>query len=130
MWWHSFSIMSRLARFLLTGGTAAAVEYSIFLFLNVFLSEKWIFVSQTVSFLAGFIVSFLLNKKWVFKSQAGAKGELVRYAILGAINLVLTNVLLVFLTGIGVVYWIAKIILMGMVAAWNYLIFQKLIFKK
>lgn len=122
--------MSRLTRFLLTGGAAAGVEYTIFLLLNIFFAEKWIFVSQTVSFLAGFVVSFLLNKTWVFRSQAGAKGELVRYGILGAINLVLTNVLLVFLTSIGIIYWIAKIILMGMVATWNYLIFQKLIFKK
>lgn len=119
----------RLLKFVIAGGSAAVVEYGIFIAMQSQLSDSWIVLSQAVSFLCGFIVSFLLNKTWVFKSDGSSKKELVRYAALAAVNLALSSVVLwLMVSFVGIIFWISKIAVMVMVAAWNYLIFQKIIF--
>jgi putative flippase GtrA len=121
---------SRVLKFLVAGGSAALIEYVIFLVLNVVLEGRNIAVSQSVSYICGFIVSFILNKFWVFASKGSVRAELVRYALLAVINLGLSNLVIVLLTNeLAVKPAIAKLIVMGMVAAWNYVIFQNLIFR-
>jgi putative flippase GtrA len=122
----------KIIKFIISGGLAAVTEYSIFIVLYTFVTqESSLIICQTISFLAGFIVSFLLNKHWVFSSTGKARDELVRYGILAIINLVLTNILIwLFINGFGINYWISKLCIMAMVATWNYVIFSKLIFKK
>ena len=87
--------------------------------------------SQTISFLCGFVVSFLLNRAWVFKSKEKASRQLMKYGLLAAINLVLTNLVMncmVYVLHVNSL--IAKISVMAMVAVWNYIIFSKLIFQQ
>lgn len=119
----------RLMKFIFTGGTAAGVEYIVFLGLHFFLGPSWIFLSQTISFLCGFLVSFLLNRSWVFSNKTNTRLQLVKYTILACFNLVLTNgILWILVDKIGVHYLVAKIIVMAMVATWNYFFFSRLIF--
>lgn len=122
---------SRLSKFLVSGFLAAFTEYFVFIVLYSFVAQQaYLILCQTTSFLAGFIISFILNKKWVFNSKGSTRDELIRYAILACINLVLTNVLIwLFINGIGLNYWIAKLCIMAMVATWNYILFSRLIFK-
>ena len=121
----------KITKFIISGGAAAFVEFVIFLMLRMLLGESGLFFAQTVSFLAGFVVSFSLNRKWVFKSRGKLLPELSKYIALLVINVVLTNVVLFLLVNSGyVVYWLAKIMVMAMVAIWNYFIFQKIIFKQ
>ena len=57
--------------------------------------------------------------------------ELARYALIASINLVVGNVLLLLLTGpLELNEYIAKFLVMAGIAAWNYLVFSKLVFKK
>jgi putative flippase GtrA len=121
----------RLTRFLITGVGAAVVEYFFFILLQTISKSTNIFVHQTISFLCGFAISFILNKKWVFKSDSSKKDELIKYSILAIINLVLSNILIVTLVSIvGVAPWFAKLVVMTSVAIWNYIIYQRIIFKK
>ena len=118
-----------IVRFLVSGGLAAIVEYAVFLLLQLFLGNHLLFIAQTISFLCGFVTSFTLNKKWVFKSGGNVRGELMRYATLAAVNLVLTNVVIWLLVNdLHISAWIAKIAVMAMVVAWNYIIYKKIIF--
>lgn len=120
---------ARFLKFLISGGTAALVEYTVFLLLQNWQGAHWLLASQSISFGCGFLVSFLLNRSWVFKSKGGASSELFRYALLAAINLVASNgAIAVMVNGLGVPVPAAKFLVMGMVAAWNYLIFSRLIF--
>ena len=123
--------MKKLVRFLVSGATAAAVEYGTFLVLyTVLFDEQYLVVAQSISFMAGFIVSFLLNKHWVFQTKGKSNSELVRYTILAGVNLLLSNILLLLLTSeLGIIYWLAKFIIMATIAIWNYVIFQKIVFK-
>ncbi|MDA5337636.1 GtrA family protein [Stenotrophomonas maltophilia] len=102
----------------------------MFLLLQYTQGAHFLLASQTISFACGFVVSFLLNRSWVFRSEGGAGGELLRYALLAAINLVASNgALAIMVNGLGLPPPTAKFLVMGMVAAWNYLIFSRLIFR-
>jgi putative flippase GtrA len=122
--------ISRVIKFLISGGAAALLEFSIFILLINLTNKELLVMSQSVSFLSGFILSFILQKIWVFESKGSVSGELVKYGLLAAINLVLSSLLIWALVDLlGVDSSLGKIIVMGMVAAWNYMIFQKIIFK-
>ncbi|AWH20246.1 GtrA family protein [Stenotrophomonas sp. ZAC14D2_NAIMI4_6] len=121
----------RLLRFLVAGGSAAAVEYAAFFALQFTFGPKWLLVNQSLSFSCGFVVSFLLNRHWVFRSDGNAGHELLKYGILAAINLAASNACIFLMVGpLGIHPLAAKILVMGMVAAWNYLIFSRLVFRR
>ena len=119
----------KVIKFLISGGTAASVEYILFIVLTMLLQNKAIFLSNSVSFLGGLVVSFLLNKYWVFKSSKKVSSEFGHYFILAMVNLLISNFLIATLISLHIVPYIAKLITMAMIAAWNYFIFQGLIFK-
>lgn len=123
------SMKQRFFRFLISGGSAAAIEYAMFIAMQLTLGEKSLFANQSLSFGCGLVVSFLLNRHWVFQSDGSAHGELLKYSIVAAINLAASNAIIFLLTGHANIHpLIAKFLVMGMVAAWNYLIFSRLVF--
>lgn len=121
---------SGLVRFILSGGSAALVEYVAFVSLSGYLLLNLI-LSQSISFMAGFLISFTLNRVWVFDARGSSiKGQLVKYSVLAFINLILSNILIHLLVNtLGLNSLFAKFIVMGCVAFWNYIIFSKIIFK-
>jgi len=119
----------RLTKFLLTGGTAALVEYVIFLLLQHL--TIGLLIANSVSYLCGFVVSFVLNRAWVFSSNGAVKKQLGSYTILAAVNFIISNcVLLLLVEVLKIPSPIAKIFTMMMIASWNYVLFSKFIFKK
>lgn len=119
--------MHKILKFLVSGGLAAATEYGVFALMQA--AELSLFFAQTSSFLCGFVVSFSMNRQWVFKSKGQMRKQLIQYGALASVNLVLTNVLMsVFVYTLHINNLVAKIIMMAMVAVWNYVIFSKLIF--
>ena len=120
----------RFIRFLISGGSAAAVEYAAFVALQWLLNSDRLFTSQSLSFAAGFMVSYLLNRRWVFQSDGAWSTELPRYAAIAFFNLIAGNIAIGAMVGfLGVNQYAAKFLVMAMIAAWNYLIFSKLVFK-
>lgn len=121
----------RLLRFLVAGGSAAAVEYAAFFALQFTFGPKWLLVNQSLSFSCGFVVSFLLNRHWVFRSNGEVRHELLKYGIVAAINLAAGNLAIFLLVGpAGIHPLVSKFLVMGMIAAWNYLVFSRLVFSK
>lgn len=122
---------SRVFRFLMSGGSAAAAEYLVFLALQSALGHAPLILNQSFSFACGFVVSFLLNRHWVFQSAGSWTGDLARYGLLAGINLVLGNVAITLLVGpLGLHPLVAKLVVMVMIAAWNYAIFSKVVFRQ
>lgn len=117
----------KVFKFLVSGGLAAIVEYVTFI-LTVHAIQ--VIFANAISFLCGLIVSFTLNKYWVFRSDKSANEEFIRYFILATINLTISTIFITILVNSAhVVPFIAKLIMMILIAAWNYFIFAKLIFK-
>lgn len=122
-------IAYRPVKFLISGGVAAIIEYVSFVLILVWFSSALIFTGQVISYLFGFIVSFYLQKKWVFKSKGTLGSELPKYTLLAGVNLILgVFVIWLLVNPMQSPPLIAKVIVMIMVALWNYVIFNKLIF--
>ncbi|HMH69937.1 MAG TPA: GtrA family protein [Candidatus Saccharimonadales bacterium] len=119
---------TKFIRFIISGGSAAIVEYGLFLLLSALYAP--ILVANTVSFLAGLVVSFTLNKVWVFSSKGALKRQFISYLLLALVNIVIGNALIwLFVEYWGVHAFVAKLLVMIVIALWNYLFFSKLIFK-
>ncbi len=122
---------NRVVRFLVSGGSAAAAEYLVFVSLQMLLGPDSLLLNQSFSFACGFVVSFVLNRLWVFKSGGTWTGDLMRYGLLAAINLVLGNVAITLLVGpAGLHPLVAKLAVMVLIAAWNYVIFSRVVFRQ
>ena len=118
----------RAIRFLISGGSAAAIEYGSYLIMRQFGIR--LLIANTISFILGLFVSFLLNRKWVFNSIGKQSRQFISYLALALVNLILSNLLLGF--AVLHLHWsgvITKLGLMCLIASWNYVVFSKLIFK-
>lgn len=121
--------IKRVIRFLVSGGSAAAVEFFVFILLLGWINN--IFAVNSISFLCGLMVSFSLNRKWVFGSNANVKKQFVEYFALALINMLLSGGLVYLLVDVwGLFAWAGKILAMGIIACNNYILFSRFIFKK
>lgn len=126
-----FLMNVRIFRFLASGGSAAAIEYVSFLALQLTLGTSRLQVSQSLSFICGFLLSFSLNRLWVFRSKSPWATELIKYGLLACTNLILGNlVIAVLVTASHLPPLAAKLLVMAMIALWNYIIFSHLIFRE
>lgn len=127
MWFKSERSL-KVGKFLISGGSAALVEYIVFIILSLqFGMVLW--VANVLSFIAGLITSFLLNRNWVFKSRGDTKKKFLKYLMLAFINLCLSTLLLSLLVQmLHAPSLFAKVFVMGVIATWNFFIFSKLIF--
>lgn len=122
-------LRSKVIKFIISGGSAAATEYLLFIVLHSLAVH--ILVANSLSFASGLFISFSLNKLWVFKVAGNSKLQFGSYAILAIVNLCISNALLwLAVKELGVQPLIAKLACMALIATWNYLIFSRFIFSK
>lgn len=120
--------VSRIARFLTSGITAATVEYLSFVLLYQY-AIRALILSNIASFGLGLVASFVLNKMWVFKHNGDTKRQLIRYGLLALVNVMLSTILVwLAVSLLDVPGWCAKLFVMALIATWNYLLFAKFIF--
>jgi putative flippase GtrA len=92
-------------------------------------------VAQTLSFSLGLIVSFTGSRLFTFNNKDATYTHSVTrqigsYVVLAVTNLVITNVVIYGLVHyLALMPFVAKVLVMCMVVVWNFLIFQKIIFK-
>ena len=117
----------KLLKYGFFGATTAGIEFIVFLLLS-----PWahIYVASTASFLIGLVASFIFNKFIVFRNSKQAnKTEVVQFLALGLTNSQLSSVMTWAISTILPSIW-AKIISMGAIIVWNYLLMNFVIFKK
>lgn len=115
----------RVTKFVTSGGTAALVEYATFSLL-IFASLR-LLLANTISFCVGLLVSYNLNRRWVFRSRGGHK-KFGLYAAIAIFNLLVSNFIIFSVHAAGVSEFVAKIITMAIIAAYNYFLYRKFIF--
>lgn len=129
---------NKLFRYLVSGSSAAVVEYSLFNLLFYIILKNHsaaLLTSQITSYLSGLLTAFLLHHFWTFKTPDAnhtnsGKKQFIMYSAVSLTNLVLSSFILVILKeNLHFYPWLAKIITMGMVVSWNFLILNKIIFK-
>lgn len=120
----------RSARFLVAGGTAAAVHLGV-LFILTDIFRLWYMFSTTVGFLAAFFVSFLLQKFWTFQDagRERLRAQLALYFILAVCNLFLNALLMYFFVDVrGVWYLLAQVAVSGGIALESFFLYRTFIF--
>lgn len=118
----------RLTRFIIVGGTAALVEYVVFLTLHHL--GFVLIVANSISFGCGLLVSYVFNRMWVFKSSGRRHTEFLSYVTLALVNLVASNLLVYAeVKALMIAVVAAKPAAMVVIAGWNYFIFPRLIFR-
>lgn len=130
------SSIKRIITYGAVGVLAFASEYlSFIIIINTLATSYSLFVAQTVSFSLGLLVSFNGNRLFAFNDvertySHNVKRQVGMYLVLAGINLLLSNIIIHLLVNVFLITpSISKLIVMSMVVLWNYIIFNKLIFK-
>ena len=125
-----------IIRYLISGVTCNLLEFSFFnllnliFFVNIMPTNNNLVISNILSCIFGFIISYISHRVFVFRSKQDIKKEIFRYAILFTINVFLSTLLLVFFTDtLGIPSYISKFLSMGITAVWNFISYKLIIFK-
>lgn len=118
-------------RYLLVGGIATVVDALMF-FVAVNVFEGHYLVAQTVGFLAGLALSYLLSILWIFQSSGNIQKEFFLFTIIGIGGLILSYVILYILIDVLNFYhfqfMLAKLIAVILVLFWNFGMRKKFVF--
>jgi len=133
---YSSRSFKRLITYGLVGAAAFAGEFLSFLFLYAVVPGSFkLVIAQTTSFLFGLTISFTGSRTYTFSRGKGAyrfnaKTQIMSYLVLALLNLLISNLFLyVLVHNVHVIALYAKVMVMAMVAIWNFVIFKKLIFR-
>jgi len=148
--------LSQFIRYIIVGFTTFFVEYSIFYSLMDIVFVRYpilnygfldsiaysIFhihydnttynylAANTVAYIIVFWFNFLMNRHWSFKSKTDLSRQLKLYACLFLLNLAFTNVALHALVEyVKIIPEIAKVLVMGGIVMWNFVIYRKIIYR-
>jgi glycosyltransferase involved in cell wall biosynthesis len=119
-------LLGEIARFLVTGGTAAAINL-LLLYLFTEYGHLWYIASSILSFAAAFAVNFTLQKYWVFASMEHARirRELPLQLIVSITNLCVNTLILYSLVEYAHLWYIsAQIIASAAIAIESFLLFR------
>lgn len=120
-----------LQRFIVVGLTAFAVEYNIFsLLFGIF--GLPVVIAHSISFGCGLIISFSLNRTWTFKQIEFLRrgvSQFTLYCVLALFNLVMSNILLHVLEELSLHPYLGKLVVMLLVATWNFILYKTVIFR-
>ncbi|OGZ09688.1 MAG: hypothetical protein A3D67_02020 [Candidatus Lloydbacteria bacterium RIFCSPHIGHO2_02_FULL_51_22] len=124
-------VQFKIVRYLISGGTAAAINLSLLFLLTEFVG-MWYLASSVLSFIAGFTASFLFQKFWTFRDtrREVIPRQLVLHlgAALGTL-FVNTALLYVAVDVFDMWYMLAQFIVSGMLAVGSFFIYNLYIFR-
>jgi len=123
--------LSIVARYLIAGGTAAGVNFTLlFIFTEFF--GWWYLMSATVAFAVAIAVSFSLQKFYTFRDTSGALST--QGTLFLTVQLVNVGINAAFMFALvewaGAHYMLAQIIAGGAIALWSFVIYRFFIFRE
>ena len=119
-------------KYIIAGGTATVVDL-IILFLLTEIIGLWYLISAVIAFIVAFFVSFFLQKFWTFRDNNKEKifKQMGMYLSVGLMNLIINTIgMYVLVDKFDLMYMIAQIIMICLVAISSFLIYRYIIFKK
>lgn len=123
--------MSRILRFIVSGGLSAATLMAIFYVLTE-LAGLWYVAAAVIAWILSLLVSFTLQRTWTFRvsGREGAGGHLAAFVVLGLANTAINaGLLFALVEWAGAPELVAQAGLVLLIAAWNYVIMRRLIFR-
>lgn len=123
---------TKVFRYLVSGGTAAALDLSI-LHVLVEYVHIWYIFSAIVAYLIAFFASFILQKFWTFRETSKDKMhvQMVMHFCLGMINLLInTGALYLLVDYAHLHYMFSQILISGVLAIASFFVYKMFIFKQ
>lgn len=121
--------LNQFLKYATTGIIAFLIEYSTFYLLQNILGF-WYIWSNTIAMVASFSFSFPLNRFWSFKAKGNVLKQFIMYGTLFIINLFASNMaMLLFTDVLKVRPLLSKLIAVGIIVCWNFVIMKKVVFK-
>lgn len=109
-----------LAKYVMAGGTAAALELTLFSLLYMRLHLP-LLVANTSALSLAILLGFLLQKTWTFRDRGAGMRQLRWYVFMQGISMVLNNMLILLFVGkLGWYAPLAKAIQIGLIFIWNF----------
>lgn len=117
-------------RFLIVGGGAAVVELGLFQLLVLIHVDP--VPANIASFVVGLVTSFVGYRLWSFVGDhtLPVAGQFGAYLTLALANAAVSSLAIHALVAAGMIPLLAKAGSMGVIAAWNYVILNRLVFRR
>lgn len=138
----SDSTLIQFIRYSFVGFIATAADMLVFHILSNVISINHI-ISNSISFICGLVVNYVLSRRWVFNAAAGFSiKEFIMFSLIGVIGLGLSDMILYILVDLGILLWfihldsieyiklISKCIAVIIVLMWNFIARKKIVFNK
>jgi putative flippase GtrA len=90
------SVRTQLMRFAVSGGTAVAIDYAVYMLLSLWWMGFMQYPAKGISFIAGSVAAYFMNKLWTFQKTGYSKQEVLRFVCIYGISFGL-NVLVHYL---------------------------------
>lgn len=119
-------------RYAFSGASALATE-EVVLYLTHGLAHFPLWLATALAYLTAFGVNFSINRILTFAQHGAREGAMhkqtMRFALLVAVNLGVTQVLMYSLTGIGINYLVAKPLSTVVITLYNFWLYKHWVFK-
>ena len=91
---------------------------------------QWYLIANSIAYVVVFWFNFLLNKFWSFNVRKNFGRQLTLYFILFVFNFGFNWVMMYVLTEkLHCYYLVSKVFVVGMIIAWNFILYKKVIYK-
>lgn len=127
---ESFLAEWRVARFVISGGTAFSVNL-ILLYIFTDFFGFWYIYSATLSFTIALLVGFSMNKMWTFKDNLANQihRQFPLYLLINVFNLILNNSMLYLLVEeFGMWYILAQALASVLIAFESFFLYKRIFF--
>ena len=116
------------ARYLIVGFSSAGIELGLFFLLYEIFNVD-VVVSNVIALALATFFNFYMSRVWTFKTSSSLLRMLTLYLLLFTWNQVFSSWTILWLIGMGAPAMLAKVITMGLIMCWNFVLYRKVIFK-
>ncbi len=119
--------LPQFSLYLCIGFTALGVDLgSYYALLSM---DVWYITASVIGGILGFFTSFLGNKYFVFRKREKFMAHLTKFFLVDMANIVATNIILyVLVEFVGISEELGKIIAMGCVVLWNFVLYKLFVY--
>jgi len=123
------SVWGQGLRFVVAGAATAGLD-ALTLFLLTEFTALGYFVAAAIGFTLGSTCNYFLSRRWIFVSGKFKPGvEFTFFMLTGGVGLFINQAVMWFFVDIALVnYLLAKVLSIGIVAAWNFTLKKKFVF--